>query len=64
VGSCFEVFIVRNPMMRSEFNFDVWLVIYRFFKFQLMLHVADDFVFSFAYMHSSAVFNDVLLFCG
>jgi hypothetical protein len=30
VGSCFEVFIVKNLMVRSEFNFDVWFVIYRF----------------------------------
>jgi hypothetical protein len=33
VGSCFEVFIVKDPMMQSEFNFDVWFVIYIFFKF-------------------------------
>jgi hypothetical protein len=52
-------------MVRSEFNFDTWFVIYRFFKFQLMLHVADviNSVFSFACMHSSATFGDVLLFC-
>jgi hypothetical protein len=31
VGSCFEVFIVRNSMVQLEFNFDTRFMIYRFF---------------------------------
>jgi hypothetical protein len=30
MGSCFEVSIVRNPMLRSEFNFNVSFVINNF----------------------------------
>jgi hypothetical protein len=31
VRSCFEVFIVKNSMVKSKFNFDTRFVIYRFF---------------------------------
>jgi hypothetical protein len=34
VESRFKVFIVRNPMVQSEFNFCTQFMIYRFFKFQ------------------------------
>jgi hypothetical protein len=54
VRSCFEVFIVRNPMVQSKFNFDVWFVIYRFL---VSINVAcgwcHHLLFSFACMHSN-----------
>ena len=33
VGSCFEGFIIRNTMVQSKFNLNVYFVNYRFFKF-------------------------------
>jgi hypothetical protein len=55
VGSCFEVFIARNPMVRSKFNFDVCSVIYRFFfSFnQCCIWLMSSILFSFACMHSN-----------
>jgi hypothetical protein len=38
VRSCFEVFIVKNPIVPSEFNFDVEFVIYSFFNFKFYAH--------------------------
>jgi hypothetical protein len=65
VGSCFEVFIVKNPMMQSEFNFDVWFVIYRFFSFnQCCMWLMLSILFSFACIHLMHLsFSDMLLFC-
>jgi hypothetical protein len=56
VGSCFEVFIVRNPMVQSEFNFDVWLVIYKFFSFnQCCMCLVLSILFCFACMQSNCL---------
>jgi hypothetical protein len=37
-------------MVQSEFNFDVWFVIYRFFKFQITLD--DDDIINFDFLHA------------
>jgi hypothetical protein len=42
VRSCFQVFIVRNPMVRSDFTSDVWFVIYRFFSLKSYTHVITN----------------------
>ena len=31
VGSCFEEFIIKNTMVQSKFNLDIYFVNYRFF---------------------------------
>jgi hypothetical protein len=62
VGSCFEVFIVRNPMVRSEFNFDVWFVIYTFFSFNqccMWLMSLNLFTFLHACTPTSVAFSDM-----
>jgi hypothetical protein len=40
-------------MMQSEFNFDVWFVIYRFLKLQITLDENAITTFEFFYMHTS-----------
>jgi hypothetical protein len=47
VGSCFEVFIVRNPMVRSEFNFDVWFVIDNFL---VSINIACGWCYQFCFL--------------
>jgi hypothetical protein len=48
VRSCFKVFIVRNLMVQSEFNFNVLFAIYSFCKLQLTLD--DDDIITFDYL--------------
>jgi hypothetical protein len=54
VRSCFKVFIVRNPMMQSEFNFDIYFLIYKFFKLQITLD--DDDIITFGSLQRQRVF--------
>jgi hypothetical protein len=51
-------------MVRSEFNFDVWFVIYSFFSFnQCCIWLMSSILFSFACMHMHLSFPSATCCC-